>query len=131
MQRVLSRLPLRVEVDPQKEILKQEQSRTRLLERASKSFGTDKFLSIYDASMRTLEIILLLHSLKLGDMPHRVLKDVVKFFSPDFEIDDLVTKRHEVKKKRENVSQKDLDQATALELLLSSSLLRIRSELCD
>lgn len=128
---VLSKLPLAIEVNPQREIAKQEQSRNNLLNRASRAVGAEKFLAVYDASMRSLEIILLLHSLRLRDMPHRVLKEVVKFLSPNFDIDELVAKRHQIKKNQQNVNQKDLDQAAALELLLSDSVLKIRSQLCD
>lgn len=128
---LLRKLPLIVEVDPQSEIEKQEETRVRLLKRASTVIEDEKFLALYDASMRSLEIILLLHSLKLRDMPHRILKDVVKFLNPNFQIDKLVAKRHQIKKNQKTVDQKDLDQVIALEFLLANTLLKIRSQLRD
>ena len=128
---MLRKLPLVIEDDLQSEIEKQEETRDRLLKRASRVIEDEKFLALYDASMRSLEIILLLHALKLGDMPHRILKDVVKFLNPNFQIDELVAKRHQIKKNQKNVDQKDLDQVIALEFLLANSLLKIRSQLRD
>lgn len=128
---LLRKLPLIVEVDPQSEIEKQEETRVRLLKRASTVIEDEKFLALYDASMRSLEIILLFHSLKLRDMPHRILKDVVKFINPNFQIDKLVAKRHQIKKNQKTVDQKDLDQVIALEFLLANTLLKIRSQLRD
>ena len=128
---MLRKLPLIVEVDPQSEIEKQEETRVRLLKRASTVIEDKKFLALYDASMRSLEIILLFHSLKLRDMPHRILKDVVKFLNPNFQIDELVAKRHQIKKNQKTVDQKDLDQVIALEFLLANTLLKIRSQLRD
>ncbi len=128
---MLRKLPLIVEDNPQGEIEKQEETRDRLLKRASTVIEDEKFLALYDASMRSLEIILLLHSLKLGDMPHRILKDVVKFINPNFQIDKLVAKRHQIKKNQKTVDQKDLDQVIALEFLLVKALLKIRSQLRD
>lgn len=128
---LLRKLPLIVEVDPQSEIEKQEETRVRLLKRASTVIEDEKFLALYDASMRSLEIILLFHSLKLRDMPHRILKDVVKFLNPNFQIDKLVAKRHQIKKNQKTVDQKDLDQVIALEFLLANTLLKIRSQLRD
>jgi len=126
---LLRKLPLIVEVDPRIEIEKQEETRVRLLKRASTVIEDEKFLALYDASMRSLEIILLFHSLKLRDMPHRILKDVVKFLNPNFQIDNLVAKRHQIKKNQKTVDQKDLDQVIALEFLLANTLLKIRSQL--
>ena len=128
---LLRKLPLIVEVDPRIEIEKQEKTRVRLLKRASTVIEDEKFLALYDASMRSLEIILLFHSLKLRDMPHRILKDVVKFLNPNFQIDNLVAKRHQIKKNQKTVDQKDLDQVLALEFLLADTLLKIRSQLRD
>ena len=128
---MLRKLPLIVEDDPQSEIEKQEETRVRLLKRASTVNKDEKFLALYDASMRSLEIILLFHSLKLRDMPHRILKDVVKFLNPNFQIDELVAKRHQIKKNQKTVDQKDLDQVIALEFLLANTLLKIRSQLRD
>lgn len=127
--RLLRKLPLIVEDDPRSEIQKQEETRVRLLKRASTVIEDEKFLALYDASMRSLEIILLYHSLKLRDMPHRILKDVVKFLNPNFQIDELVGKRHQIKKNQKTVDQKDLDQVIALEFLLANTLLKIRSQL--
>jgi len=129
--RLLRKLPLIVEDDPKRKIEKQEENRDRLLKRASSVFEDEKFLALYDASMRSLEIILLFHSLKFGDTPHRILKDVVKFLNPNFRIDELVAKRHQIKKNQKTVDQKDLDQVRALEFLLANTLLKIRSELRD
>jgi len=128
---LLRKLPLIVEVDPRIEIEKQEETRVRLLKRASTVIEDEKFLALYDASMRSLEIILLFHSLKLRDMPHRILKDVVKFLNPNFQIDNLVAKRHQIKKNQKTVDQKNLDQVLALEFLLADTLLKIRSQLRD
>lgn len=122
--RLLRKLPLIVEDDPRSEIQKQEETRVRLLKRASTVIEDERFLALYDASMRSLEIILLYHSLKLRDMPHRILKDVVKFLNPNFQIDELVGKRHQIKKNQKTVDQKDLDQVIALEFLLANTLLK-------
>lgn len=127
--RLLRKLPLIVEDDPRSEIQKQEETRVRLLKRASTVIEDERFLALYDASMRSLEIILLYHSLKLRDMPHRILKDVVKFLNPNFQIDELVGKRHQIKKNQKTVDQKDLDQVIALEFLLANTLFKIRSQL--
>lgn len=128
---MLRKLPLIVEDDPQSEIEKQEETRVRLLKRASTVNKDEKFLALYDASMRSLEIILLFHSLKLRDMPHRILKDVVKFLNANFQIDKLVAKRHQIKKNQKTVDQKDLDQVIALEFLLANTIVKIRSQLRD
>jgi len=101
--------------DKEAQISSQEQSLKRLLVSASKGNTEAKFLALYDASMRNLEIILLNNSFLISKTPHLVLKKVVGILDPKLEIVHLVTRRHQIKKNKFNA--KPVDFAIVEELL--------------
>jgi hypothetical protein len=104
------------------EVSSQENSLNRLLLKATRSNNEEKFLALYDAAMRNLEIILLYNSLLITKTPHLVLKKVVQKLDPTFEIIQLVEKRHQIKKLGAYAELNDLELVGRLLNLLSEKI---------
>lgn len=108
--------------NPWTAITTQKTGLRRLLAVASTSTGNVRFLALYDATMRNLEILLLSSSFGIGDSPHLVLKKVVKIFDPAFSIRQVVDRRHQIKKQGFKASIEDVAEAEKLLKLLSEKV---------
>lgn len=80
------------------EIAKQKSSYQQLLKRAETPDLRVQYLANYDALLRLLEIYLLNFGYLLGDHPHSAAREIINHLTPEFDISNLITLRHQVKK---------------------------------
>jgi hypothetical protein len=79
-------------------IRRQLNSYASLIERSNGGNYKRNFLAEYDALMRLIEVILICSGFRLGDQPHRVLKDVIDAIITNSGIHDVCDARHQAKK---------------------------------
>ena len=96
------------------EIARQKSSYQQLLKRAETSDLRVQYLANYDALLRLLEIYLLNFGYLLGDHPHSAARRILNHLKPEFDISNLITLRHQVKKSDRQPTLVDIQNLSLL-----------------
>ena len=96
------------------EVARQKSSYQQLLKRAQTPDLRVQYLANYDALLRLLEIYLLNFGYLLGDHPHSAARRIINHLTPEFDISNLITLRHQVKKSDHQPTLVDIQNLSLL-----------------
>ena len=96
------------------EIIKQRSSYQQLLKRAESTDLRIAYLANYDALLRLLEIYLLNFGYLLGNHPHAAARRILNYLTTEFDISNVITIRHQVKKSNLQPILLDIENLSSL-----------------
>jgi hypothetical protein len=108
--------------NPESDIASQETALVRLKLRALSGDNRTRFLSEYDAIMRTCEMFVLRQGFRFGSMPHLAMNVIVSSVLPAEEIRQISKRRHEVKKGPVIPSDAEVHRVRGIRLALAERL---------
>jgi hypothetical protein len=108
--------------NPESDIASQETALVRLKLRALSGDNRTRFLSEYDAIMRTCEMFVMRQGFRFGSMPHLAMNVIVSSVLPAEEIRQISKRRHEVKKGPVIPSDAEVHRVRGIRLALAERL---------
>lgn len=108
--------------NPQSDIAVQESALARLELRALSGDNRSRFLSEYDAIMRTCEMFVIRQGYRFGSMPHLAMNVIVNTVLPAEKIREISKRRHEVKKGPVIPTDVEVRQVRRIRLALAEQL---------
>jgi len=108
--------------NPEREIASQETALARLKLRAQSGDNRSRFLSEYDAIMRTCEMFVMRQGFRFGSMPHLAMNVIVGSVFPAEDIRQISKRRHEVKKGPVIPSDAEVHRVRDIRLALAERL---------
>ena len=113
MDQLISQLVLESEIVPAADIAlkkkQQENQRSNLLAKAESSKLQQSYLHYYDATLRSIELILLSYGYCFGIHPHLVMKKLFNEIDTKVNINYLVNARHSIKKQDTFPTLRDIE----------------------